>query len=58
MSWFEKAYAEHSVRKLDMGKSCIRFKHLESIPLNVIGELCQKISVEDYIDQYEAILNR
>ena len=58
MSWFEKAYAEHSVRKLDMGKSCIRFKHPESIPLNVIGELCQKISVEDYIDQYEAILNR
>jgi hypothetical protein len=41
-----------------MGKSCIRFKHLEQIPFDLIGELCQKITVDEYIAQYEAILIR
>ena len=58
MQWFEEAYTQHSSNKLDMGKSCIRFKHLEQIPFDLIGELCQKITVDEYIAQYEAILSR
>ncbi len=58
MQWFEEAYTQHSSNKLDMGKSCIRFKHLEQIPFDLIGELCQKMDVDEYIAQYEAILSR
>jgi hypothetical protein len=58
MQWFEEAYTQHSSNKLDMGKSCIRFEHLEQIPFDLIGELCQKITVDEYIAQYEAILIR
>ena len=58
MQWFEEAYTQHSPNKLDMGKSCIRFKHLEQIPFDLIRELCQKITVDEYIAQYEAILSR
>ena len=58
MQRFEEAYTQHSPNKLDMGKSCIRFKHLEKIPFDLIGELCQKITVDEYIAQYEAILSR
>ena len=58
MQWFEETYTQHSSNKLDMGKSCIRFKHLEQIPFDLIGELCQKITVNEYIAQYEAILSR
>lgn len=58
LRWFEEAYEQAGSTKLDMGKSCIRFKHLKQIPFDVVGRLCQKISVDDYIAQYEAILNR
>ena len=58
MQWFDEAYTQHSPNKLDMGKSCIRFKHLEQIPFDLIGELCKKITVDEYIAQYEAILSR
>lgn len=58
MQRFDEAYTQHSPNKLDMGKSCIRFKHLEQIPFDLIGELCQKITVDEYIAQYEAILSR
>ncbi len=43
-------------KKLDMGKSCIRFKKVESLPLDVIGEAMARVSVDDYIAAYEAIL--
>lgn len=58
LKWFEEAYDQEGITKLDMGKSCIRFKHLKQIPFDLIGTLCQKISVDDYIAQYEVILNR
>ena len=47
--WFVSEYPKHSTRKLDMGKSCIRFKKFEEIPFDLIGELVTKISVEDWI---------
>ena len=51
--WFVNEYPKYSKRKLDMGKSCIRFKKIEEIPYDLIAELCSKISVEEWIDVYE-----
>ncbi len=57
--WFVDEFPKHSKRKLDMGKSCIRFKHLDDIPYELIGELTRKLSVETWINIYEsAIKNR
>lgn len=57
--WFVYEYQKRSSTKLDIGKSCIRFKKIEQIPYELIAELCHKISVEDYIKLYESsIKNR
>ena len=53
LDWFVKEFPNHTDAKLDMGKSCIRFKNPEQIPYNLIGELCKKISPEDWIKIYE-----
>ena len=52
-NWFIAEYAERCKYKLDMGKSCIRFKRMDDIPLDLIGELMTKISVQDWISMYE-----
>lgn len=51
--WFVSEYPKHCKRKLDMGKSCIRFKKIEEIPFDLIGELCSKLTVDAWIDIYE-----
>ena len=51
--WFVNEYPKHSKLKLDMGKSCIRFKKMEAIPFELIGELTSKMTVEDWIKLYE-----
>ena len=53
LKWFVEEYPKHCKRKLDMGKSCIRFKKIEEIPYELIGELCTKMSPQDWIDIYE-----
>jgi len=53
--WFSKEWAKTG-KKLDMGKSCIRFRKLEDLPLDVIGKTFARISVKSYIEQYEAVL--
>ena len=53
MEWFVEEYPKHSKYKLDIGKSCIRFKRLDDIPFKLIGELCSKMSVKDWITIYE-----
>ena len=53
LHWFKEEYPKHSTRKLDMGKSCIRFKKAEQIPYELLSELLQKITVEDWIRLYE-----
>ncbi|MFN2303437.1 MAG: iron chaperone [Anaerolineales bacterium] len=55
--WFVEKYADRVPTKLDMGKSCIRFKNPKHIPYDLIGELCQKITVDDFIRKYEESLN-
>jgi hypothetical protein len=51
--WFVTQYPKHCKRKLDMGKSCIRFKKAEEIPFELISALMQKITVADWIKLYE-----
>lgn len=53
MNWFQTKYNEGNFGKLDMGKSCIRFKKTAQIPFALIGELAQKISVTQWIQSYE-----
>ena len=58
LKWFQDEYAKAVPTKLDMGKSCIRFKKPEHIPYELIGELCAKISVKDWIRTYESAVKR
>ena len=58
LNWFVDEYPKHCNRKLDMGKSCIRFKSTQDIPLQLIAELCQKITPQDWILQYEKHLKK
>jgi hypothetical protein len=53
LNWFVTEYPKHSKQKLDMGKSCIRFKKMEEIPYKLIAELMKKMSVEQWIALYE-----
>ena len=53
MQWFVSEYPKHCSRKLDMGKSCIRFKKIEEIPFELIAELCRKMTPKDWIELYE-----
>ncbi len=55
--WFITEYPKHCKLKLDMGKSCIRFKKIEQIPYDLVGELMQKMSVSDWIKLYEKNFN-
>lgn len=57
-SWFVDEYPKYSSKKLDMGKSCMRFKKEEDIPYDLIGELVQKVSVEDWISTYETAFKK
>ncbi|NBU81499.1 MAG: DUF1801 domain-containing protein [Flavobacteriaceae bacterium] len=52
-SWFVSEYPKHVKTKIDMGKSCLRFKKMDDIPFDFIGELATKVSVEDWISNYE-----
>lgn len=52
--WWVAEYPNHSKYKLDMGKSCVRLKRPDAIPFDLIAELVRKVSVEDWIQAYEA----
>ena len=58
LNWFKEEYPKYCKTKLDMGKSCIRFKKLEQIPYQLIGDLCAKISVNEWISIYESAVKR
>lgn len=51
--WFTSEY-EATGKKMDIGKSCVRFKSLDQLPLELIGEAISKVSVDDYLDIYRA----
>ena len=53
LEWFTTEYPKHCKTKLDMGKSCIRFKKIETIPYDLLAELATKMSPQDWIALYE-----
>lgn len=53
LEWFVNEYPKHSKSKLDMGKSCIRFKKADQIPYDLIAELMQKMTVKEWIKLYQ-----
>ena len=58
LDWFTKEYAKQSKTKLDMGKSCIRFKKIDQIPYKLIGELAGKMTPKKWIAVYEKNIRR
>tara|TARA_R110001606_G_scaffold397625_1_gene574666 strand:- start:2136 stop:2591 length:456 start_codon:yes stop_codon:yes gene_type:complete len=54
--WFTTEYPKHCKRKLDMGKSCVRFKKMDDIPYELIGELMRKMTPQQWIEIYESKL--
>ena len=58
LNWFTSEYPKYVKTKLDMGKSCIRFKKPDQIPFELIGELVQKMTPADWILKYEEALSR
>jgi len=53
LEWFIQEYPKHCNSKLDMGKSCVRFKKMQDIPFALLGELSGKMTPEDWINTYE-----
>jgi hypothetical protein len=53
--WFKKEWAKTG-KKLDMGKSCVRFKKIEDVPLEIIGEVIKRVPVKKFVDHYESVL--
>jgi uncharacterized protein YdhG (YjbR/CyaY superfamily) len=58
LDWFVGEYPKHCKSKPDMGKSCIRFKKMDDIPYELIGELAGKMTAEEWIAKYEENLKR
>lgn len=53
LNWFKTAYSNQIKTKIDMGKSCIRFKKMDEIPYDLIGELSTKMNPQEWIEKYE-----
>ncbi|MCW8980297.1 DUF1801 domain-containing protein [Altibacter sp.] len=53
LDWFTSEYPKHVSGKLDMGKSCIRFKNTKKIPYDLLGELAGKMTADEWIERYE-----
>ncbi len=56
--WFVAEYATYCSHKLDMGKSCVRFKKVDNIPFDLIGKLMRKMSAHEWITLYELKLKK
>ena len=58
LEWFTGEYAKQATVKLDMGKSCIRFKKPDAIPFELFGQLAAKLTTEQWIELYEKSFNK
>jgi hypothetical protein len=56
LEWFKAEYPKYVKTKLDMGKSCIRFKKPETIPYELIAQLSTKMTPQNWIDRYESVV--
>lgn len=58
LDWFTAEYEKRVGKKPDMGKSCIRFRQIDRIPYELIGELAEKMSADRWIEIYEQQIKR
>ncbi|MCC6818481.1 MAG: DUF1801 domain-containing protein, partial [Bacteroidia bacterium] len=58
LNWFVSEHQLASNKKLDMGKSCIRYKNINDIPFDLIGELFSKMSPDDWINLYKSTFRK
>lgn len=58
LDWFQAAFANLDIGKLDMGKSCIRLKNPKKIPFELFGELVSRMSADEWIKIYEKALKK
>ena len=58
MVWFMDSWDAERFGKLDMGKSCIRFKKMDKIPWDLIGELATRMTPDDWIARYESAFRK
>ena len=58
LEWWKSEYNNHCKSKLDMGKSCIRFKKYDDIPFDLISELFSKMTAKDWINLYTKLLKK
>ena len=58
LKWFTDEYPNYVKTKLDMGKSCIRFKKMDQIPYKLLGELASKMTADEWIERYESIVKQ
>ena len=58
LNWFISEYPKYCKSKLDMGKSCIRFKKMDEIPYELVAELSKKMTIQDWISIYEKNVKR
>ncbi len=56
--WFVSEFPKHTSQKLDIGKSCVRFKKFDDMPYKLIGELMKKMSMKEWVSMYESNLKR
>ncbi|MGH9946030.1 MAG: DUF1801 domain-containing protein [Pyrinomonadaceae bacterium] len=56
LKWFQDEWKKFSSKKLDMGKSCLRFKKAEDVPFDLIGQLASKITPKQWIKTYESAI--
>ena len=55
--WFREAWLETG-KKLDMGKSCVRAKRIEDIPMEVVGKLFARIKADEFVEIYERRISK
>lgn len=58
LKWFTNEYRKHSSTKLDMGKSCVRFKKTADIPFELLKQLASKVSPAQWIKTYESHIKK
>jgi hypothetical protein len=58
LDWFRAEWPKHSSKKMDMGKSCLRFKRAEEVPIELIGELATKFTPRQWVETYQSALDR
>jgi len=58
LNWFTNEYPKYCTAKLDMGRSCMRFKKIDQIPYPLIGALASKITPAQWIEVYEKSLKK